>query len=337
MNRLLLATIILALFSPGIHAQNYNPKFDQGIDLAEFRKAATEDLSQQTCIPFPSIELKVAKEASINKVVLLDFWKKLKAGPGYIGGPYDTIVLNNRAYQNALLRVSLLGQQPEHPTVHALLTEWQSIETTRSGLLSEAGILNNRDSALYREGVEIDNAAAAFANEKASLEKEIASYNAQCPGQTSTECHNWYNSLVAKIANYNGRVETHNQKVKVWRSNVQSLKNSVSTWFAKVQEWETKILYFIRQADAFLSGQIICVLLSFDQEIGWIGQPPNQKPIYYTHCAYTCANGHDWPVTIATATLPFRPCPKTVIEGEIPIKSIKRQNPDFTEAIKLLK
>lgn len=53
MNRVLLATIILALFSPGVQAQNYNPKFDEGLNLAEFLKAATEDSSFQTCVQFP--------------------------------------------------------------------------------------------------------------------------------------------------------------------------------------------------------------------------------------------------------------------------------------------
>lgn len=327
MNRLLLTATLLGLSSSGIFAQNYNPKFDQGLDITEFVQAATGDTSQQTCLPFPSLELQTAKIGSIATVILMDFWKSLKAGPGYLGGPYDPRVLYSKPFQDGLMRASLLGQH-ESQTAHALLVEWESVKTTRSGLLAEAGALNNRDSALYREGVAIDNAAAAFAKEKEALQAEIAQYNQQCAGQpVNTICTNWYNKLTAKVAEYNGRVAIHNQKVEVWRSNVQSLKNSVSSWLAKVQEWESIILYFIRKADSFLSGHPICLLQKENYELIQIGNPPTQA--YLTHCEYACGtDGHWWGFLLGPAATP-RPCPKVVIDGETPLKSIQRQSPDF--------
>lgn len=70
MNRLLFVTIILALFSPGVHAQNYNPKFDQGLDLAEFLNAAAEEPSLQTCMPLPSIEGEAVNTTAIKNSLL---------------------------------------------------------------------------------------------------------------------------------------------------------------------------------------------------------------------------------------------------------------------------
>lgn len=242
MNRLLLTATILAFFSPGIYAQDYNPKFDKAPDLTEFLEAAAEAPALQACMPLPSIELEALKTGL----------KESKAG-WVAGGPHHTIVVNSTPFQNALMQAALVGQHESQPA-YALLARWDDIGNKRNGLLSDAGLLNAKDSGLYDEGVQIDKAAEAFAKEKAALQAEINQYNQQCAGQpVSYYCTNWYNKLTAKVADYNRRVEIHNQKVKVWRINVQDLKNIVAGWRIKVQEWETIILDFIEDAKAFLA------------------------------------------------------------------------------------
>ena len=252
MNRLLLATIILALSSPGIHAQNYNPKFDKAPDLTEFLKAAAEEPALQTCMPLPLIELEALKTGLIKKGVVLDLGKEFKAG--YVaGGPHHLIVVNSRPFQDAILLPSLIGQHDSQPA-YALLARWNDISSDRNGLLNDAGLLNAEDSGLYEVGVQIDNAAAAFAKEKAALEAEIVRYNKKCGGQPANyDCTIWYNDLVGRIAGYNSRVDKHNQRVKTWRIDVQKLKDLVAGWHNKVLEWETVILDFIEDAKAFLA------------------------------------------------------------------------------------
>ncbi|MGD9642703.1 MAG: hypothetical protein AB7V08_08195 [Elusimicrobiales bacterium] len=129
-----------------------------------------------------------------------------------------------------------------------------NISNKRNELLSDAGLLNAKDSGLYDSGVQIDNAAEAFAKEKAALQAEINQYNQKCSGQpASNYCTNWYNKLSAKLSDYNRRVEIHNQNVKAWRIDVQNLKSIVDSWRSKVQEWEAIILDFIEDAKALLA------------------------------------------------------------------------------------
>ena len=251
MNLLLLVTMILALFSPGLLAQNYNPKFNEGLNVAEFLKSATEGPSVQIGMPLPSIELEALGTGLTKKVVVLDLEKDLKVG--YVaGGPHHTLVANSPPFQTALMYPSVISQHESQPA-YVLLARWSDISSKRNQLLTDAGLLNAKDSGLYEAGVQIDIAAEAFAREKAALQAEIKQYTQQCVGQQeNAPCTNWYNRLTAKIAAYNQRVETHNQKVKIWRIDVQSFKNIVASWRSKVQEWEAIVMDFIEDAKAFL-------------------------------------------------------------------------------------
>lgn len=252
MNRLLLVAVFLALFSPRIHAQNYNLKFDKAPDLAEFLKTAAEEPGLQTCMPLPSIELEALRAGLIKKEIFLNPGKEFKAG--YVaGGPHHILVTNSAPYQTALMYPTLINQHESQPA-YALLARWNDISSKRNELLSDAGLLNVKDSGLYDVGVQIDNAAEAFIREKAALQTEINQYSQQCAGQpVSDYCTSWYNKLNAKIVDYNKRVGIHNQKVKAWQIDVQSLKNVVADWRSKVQEWETIILDFIEDAKTFLA------------------------------------------------------------------------------------
>lgn len=240
--------MVVGLVAPTIYAQGYNPKFDEGVNLSEFMQVAAEEPSIQACEPLPAIGLEVLK-TGLSKKGVSDSGKA-----GYVaGGPHHTIVANSTAFQSAIMYPTLISQHESQPA-YALLARWDNITNKRNELLNDAGLLNAKDSGLYDAGVQIDNAAEAFAKEKAALQAEIDRYNQQCAGQpVNNYCTNWYNKLSAKIADYNRRVEIHNQKVKAWRLDVQSLKNIVASWHGKVQEWETIILDFIEDAKAFLA------------------------------------------------------------------------------------
>lgn len=166
MSRLLLTATLLALSSSSIYAQNYTPKFDQGLDLKEFVKAATDDSSSQAFVPVPPVVFETAKTISIPDENGLGVKKGFsKAGPGYFFGPYRPWVLNNVPYQNGLVYVPHL-QGMEHPTAYKLLAQWNDINTTRSKLLDEADVLDPKDKALYSEAVQLDQNAAALNQER---------------------------------------------------------------------------------------------------------------------------------------------------------------------------
>lgn len=338
MNRLLLTATILAFFSPGISAQNYNPKFDKAPDLGEFRKAATEDPALQTNIPYPPVVvIEAAKTISLEAEVLPSLRKELlKAGAGYFYGPYPPRIYNSVPYQNGQVYASRL-QGMEHPTAYKLLAQWETINTTRSGLLSEANALDPRDRSLYAEAVQLDQNAAVLNQERDKINAEVAQWNQQCAGQYPTPyCTNWGNDLDRRLADLKRRIATHNAKVDNWKARKRDFDGVVGSFVNKVQQWETTILYFIRMADAFLNGQSVCVLQREEHETQMVGNPP--KPVFLSSCFYACTpDGHEWTFMMPPSSVTFPACPKVVIDGEIPIKSIQRQSPDFTDANKLLK
>lgn len=259
MNRLLLTATLLAFSTSGIFAQNYNPKFDQGPDLKEFIKAATEDPAIQVNVPYPPIVVEVAKTISIEDEILLSLKKKAsKPAPGYFWGPTRLWVERSVPYQNGSVYVPHL-QGMEHPTAYKLLAQWDTINTTRSGLLSETDIIDPKDRALYAEAVQIDQNAAVLNQERDKINAEVAQWNQQCAGQYPTpQCTSWGNDLDRRLADLKRRIAIHNAKVENWRARKKEFDGVIETFANKVLSWGAYINDFVAKAEAYLSGYGTC-------------------------------------------------------------------------------
>ena len=255
MNRLLLATIILALFSPGIQAQNYNPKFDDGLDLAEFIKAATEDPSFQTCVPFPKQGIISIETSNLEKAQPVTVKSSLMPPQsGFIYGSFPRHISANPNYSVGKDYASKL-QGNQNPVAQELLRSWDKINTTGSSLLKDANSMDSTDTGLYSEGMKIDQTAASLNQERDKLYAEIDAYNAKCSGQpASTFCTNWYTKLVSWQNDLKNRIATHNKHVEEWRGRVKTFKSVVDNWIGALTAWEQDMLGFISKADNFLYG-----------------------------------------------------------------------------------
>ncbi len=260
MNRLLLATIILALFSLGVQAQNYNPKFDKAPDLGEFRKAATEAPALQINVPYPPVVGEAAKTISLKEEVLPSLRKEfLRPGAGYFYGPYPPRIYNSIPYQNGQPYIPLL-QAHETPMAYKLIAQWNdSINKTRGELLDEANTLDPKDRALYAEAVQLDQNAAALNKEREQINAEVAQWNQQCAGQYPTpHCTSWGNELDKKLASIKQRIAIHNANVDKWRARKSDFDGVVGAFVNKIISWEERINTFISDAKEALATHGTC-------------------------------------------------------------------------------
>lgn len=244
MNRLLFTAALLASFLPAAYAQDYAPKFDQGLDLKEFVQAAT-DPALQTCMPLPQVDF-----ATVKTTLLVKELPKPKAGSYF--GPLQPIVSGNKVHLYSQKYVPLLHSSPD-PVAKELLIQWENIENARVLLLNEANALGGKDAKLYADGEKIAQDAAALNKEIEAWKAETAAYNKQCAGQpVNTNCTNWYNKLVAWQEDLKKRIAAHNAAYAAWKERAQALTDSVNGWKGRVRTWEQAILYFIEKAQAFL-------------------------------------------------------------------------------------
>lgn len=259
MNRLLL-TAVLAFFAPGVFAQNYNPKFDQGLDLKEFIQAATGDSSNQAFMPVPQVIFKAVETISLNDEKLPALKKAFpKPGAGYFYGPYPPRITNSGPYQNGQVYVPHLQGQ-EHPIAYNLLAQWDGINTTRGTLLDEANVLDPKDRSLYAEAAQLDQNAAALNQEGDKLNAEIHQFNNTCVGvpYPPSYCHSWSTDLDRRIADWKRRVDAHNAKVANFRARKKDFDGAVGSFIDKIMAWEKNINDFISKAAAFLSNTGDC-------------------------------------------------------------------------------
>lgn len=257
MNRLLLVTIITALFSPEIYAQNYTPKFDEGLNLSEFMKVATGDSALQACMPLPPIKFEKVKGTSKDEGLLsLKELFKFRAGSFY--GALRPYVAENTYYRYGIKYPPLL-QASQDPVAKELLIQWDNINSARGLLLDTAANLESQDSALYTERVQIAETANALNKEIEELKADIAAFNKQCAGQpVNTYCTNWRARLVAWNEDLGKRLTAHNAHYADWVERKKGLDSSVTNWSEQVKAWQRVILEFIEKAQLFLHDTGTC-------------------------------------------------------------------------------
>lgn len=245
MNRLLLALIMLVLFSPGIYAQNYNPKFNGGPDIAEFLQAAAD--SAFPCLPFPPI--KEAVKGIPSGDADLPMRKGLRAGSFY--GALRPSVADNAIYAYPKKYIPPL-EASQDPAAKELLVQWENINNARILLLDEAQVLELKDSGLYTEYLQLAQNAAALNKEIEALRAAWAAHQQGCPVPHDAACTAEHNRLVEWDKDLRQRITIHNANYEDWLKRKKALDDSVTGWRSKLKSWEQVILGFIEKVQAFL-------------------------------------------------------------------------------------
>ncbi len=330
----IIAAATLVRFSCNTYAGEYNPNFDEGVNISEFVTAATGKGSIQTHSPLPEISTAVVQVDNLKQELPASLAKySLKPLSGYVVPPVSPRILKSEVYQSALMYPSLL-QEHDSPTAYKLLGQWQSIVNLRAALVDEAVALDTRSSDLYEQALQINNDSHALQQEINDFNANVSQYNSQCANQPVNQaCTDWSNRIDAWRKDILNKSAIQKKKVAKWNSDVSELKSSDNTWAIKVLSWENDINIFIKAAQDFLNGYTMCVLNEASEKCEiHTSTDPSHPLVYVTGCEYTCGtDGHWWGFLLYTYTPPCRKCPKVIRDGETPLKSTRRRSPEFPE------
>ncbi|MBI4801749.1 MAG: hypothetical protein HY796_04405 [Elusimicrobia bacterium] len=248
MKRVILTAAILTVFSSGIYAQKY-PKFDQGVNLSDFLKAAAETSSLQVPSLLPEPITITVKTCNFNDMRLSGKWSPLPPNPGYFLGRFGRYVDGNTAYKYAEKYPPLL-QPIQDPAAQLLLKDWDKINIGKGLLLGRASTLDNTDSGIYKRGIALNQEAAALNEEIDRYNADLAKYKKECTNVVSEKCTNWNNDLHKWHDGLVDRINKHNQAVANLKVEYNTFMASASTWFDDLTAWEQFILTFIEKAEA---------------------------------------------------------------------------------------
>lgn len=274
--------IALTLALTSAHAEPQKIDFEQGVDTAQILEA----LRRQTPITSINADTLIPARTASTEAGLA------KIGP--VTGIDTTARVQDSEPYAAALEYPPLIEVLEPADRDPLREEWKSINTERTGLLSEADDLETEDWKLYDRAVAIDENAERLNNRQERLGAEIDNFNRQCTGRPLppdeyNACLRWQTDLQQRIREHNAEVVQHNNKVEQWKKEVADLRNRVGTtlsgtpkrktnlsFLGRVAAWEQrKIAPFIdRAAKAVQRGRVTRVTVEAQG-----ANPPVQKSV----------------------------------------------------------
>lgn len=236
-----LAALPLLLSVQIAFAADDKPKvdFDQGVDASAFLERARE-LAAKQLTPIPRVE---------HKLLKLKKRKKSVVGPGQYQ-PVTPLITGSAAYPLGVnLRVDPKYLALDPAVLKPLETDWTDITFVRNDLLSQASGWEGENEQLYRDGQQLDRELAGLERRQIELNTEIDQYNQACttrplPPDQYQQCVAWRDSLIRRksqlesdIAQYNGRVNSWNQRSSAIFGRRGTLVVLIEDWERRIQDW----------------------------------------------------------------------------------------------------
>lgn len=216
-----------------------NVNFDQGVDAGAILQRARE-LAAKQLTPISPVERKLLKVKKREKAVV---------GPGQYQ-PVSPFITGSAAYPLGVnLRLDPKYFALDAVVLKPLETEWTNINSVRSNLLSQASGWEGENEQLYRDGQQLDRDLAVLERRQADLNTEIAQYNQACttrplPPDEYQQCVSWRDSLIRRksqlesdITQYNGRVNSWNQRSSAIFGRRGTLVGLIEAWERRIQNW----------------------------------------------------------------------------------------------------
>lgn len=278
--------ISIALFccsvalTPFANAEKWDVNFDQGIDASALLRKARENAAKQLT-PIPRVKHKLL---TIKR-------KKTVIGPGQ----YPLVIpliTNSAAFP---LGVNLRNDPKylalDPAVLRPLETDWTDITAVRSDLLAQASVWEDGNEQLYRDGLQLDQDRAVLERRRTELNAEIDRFNQACttrplPPDEYQRCISWRDSLRGRksqleydITQYNGRVESWNQRSSAIFGRRGTLVRLIEDWERRIQQW----IETARKAMAAVCRPLkeIDVDPKFPRvPTGGFSQPFNARPIF---------------------------------------------------------
>lgn len=236
-----LAVLPILLSAQFGFASDDSPKvnFDQGVDASELLQRARE-LAAKQLTPIPPVERKLLKVKKRTKAV---------AGPGQYQ-PVSPLITGSAAYPLGVnLRTDPKYLALDPAVLKPLETDWTDITAVRSDLLSQASGWEGDNEQLYLDGQQLDRDLAGLRRRQSDLNTEIAQYNQACtthplPPDEYQRCVSWRDSLIRRksqlesdITQYNGRVDSWNQRSSAIFERRKTLVVLIDGWERRIQQW----------------------------------------------------------------------------------------------------
>lgn len=216
-----------------------NVNFDQGVDAAALLKKARE-LAAKQLTPISHVE---------RKLLRVTKRKKLVVGPGQYQ-PVSPLITGSAAYPLGVnLRIDPKYLALDPAVLKPLETDWTDITAVRSDLLSQASGWEGDNEQLYRDGQQLDRDLAGLQRRQTDLNTEIDQYNQACtthplPPDQYQQCVAWRDGLIKRkaqlesdISQYNGRVNSWNQRSSAIFDRRGTLVILIDGWERRIQDW----------------------------------------------------------------------------------------------------
>lgn len=213
--------------------------FDQDVDASAILTRARE-LAAKQLPPIPLLKRKLLKLMRMKAMI---------AGPGQYPA-VSPLITGSASYPLGVnLRTDRKYLALDPVVLKPLDTEWTDIAAVRSDLLSQASGWEGDNERLYTDGQQLDKDLAALQKRQSDLNIEIGQYNQACttrplPPDEYQRCVTWRDSLLRRkaqldtdITQYNGRVNSWNQRSSVNFDRRKRLVVLIDGWELRIQQW----------------------------------------------------------------------------------------------------
>lgn len=213
--------------------------FDQGVDSSAILARARE------------LAAKLLTPISPSERELLKVPKKRKgANASGIYQPVSPLVTGSAGYPigvNLRADPKYLALDPE--VRKPLESDWTEINSLRSDLLSRASGWDGDNEQLYTDRQQLERDRSAIERRQQDLNTEIGQYNQACtthplPPDEYQRCVSWRDSLITRksqldndITQFNGRVDSWNQRSSEVFDRRGVLVDSINGWEQRIQQW----------------------------------------------------------------------------------------------------
>lgn len=183
----------------------------------------------------------------------------LKIPKGAIFGPFRPLPEQSAVYQVGLGWRQKIDPLPA-PVRDPLVSDWNGIESNRSGLINAGGSLDIEDEALYADAVRLNIWSDRIDARLQIGNQWLARYNQEClgrplPPDEYNACTSWANRFNGCAARHNASVQRYNAAVAAWQSAYTSLESRGGAFITRVGDWENlRIKPFIERATKALAG-----------------------------------------------------------------------------------
>lgn len=237
MPKSLIALLVMTVLALPVVAEKPEVKFDQGVDTTTIMRSLNGGELKKLA-PLAKVTGKLRKIKRSKKMTLV--------GPGTYP-PVSPLITGSAPYAAGLnLKVDPKYSQIPSSVLQPIESDWSSITSVRSDLLSKASAWEGDNGTLYNDGAQLDQESSEIDTRKANLNAEIGRYNQSCTGRPLppdeyNRCVAWRNDLINRSNQLDADIKAYNARVAEWNQRSSSIFERRKVLIVDISNWETHI------------------------------------------------------------------------------------------------